>query len=102
MYLADREYPTIADFALGCQAMDLMLLGQGYINVEVGIGYNQYPNINKWLKLLLTDTDGFKELHHDYFNALSRKLSVYPCHMHGVASAERLKLEPLMAKMEND
>lgn len=60
---------TVADYALGCQAMDLVLFGDNF---------DSYPNIKKWLGHLLNADGQFAAIHDELLLALSQHDEVYP------------------------
>lgn len=70
------EAPTIADYQLGPEALNLIVLG---------MDYKDYPNISRWRRKLTMETPGFKEVHADF--------------MQMVGNFSTAQLEPLTTRM---
>lgn len=59
-YLCGDE-PTIADFQLCAQALDFAL---------IGTSYESYSNINRWRREMILNTEGFTQVHEEFFKSI--------------------------------
>ena len=61
------NFPTIADFQICSQIIELILFG---------FDWSKYPNISLWRQSMVIHQNGFKEIHEEWFSEVLTNLKL--------------------------